>query len=274
LGLYQFDPTPIPGGFAYVFQGRHRQTGEQVGLKVLPDYEHARTDVRRRFEREGALVLQHTNIVRVYDWGKTRDGPTSGEALYILMEWMGGGTLRHRLRTQPTYYVERPREALQVTIGVCRALDFAHNATPRVIHRDVKPENIMFTREGVVKMVDFGIANVADDLRMTEIGTILGTPAYMSPEQARGDVVDHRSDIYSVAAVAYELLTGQRVFVGEQLQVLDQHIHSPIPPPRSRNPRLPLAVDEVLLRALAKDPSRRYQQAMEFATALSQALAL
>lgn len=274
IAQYEFDRVPIRGGLAFVYHGRHRRTQQQVGLKLLPDYQNAREDVRRRFEREGGLQLHHDHVVKIFDWGRTRDGPTAGEALYILMEWMEGGNLRTHLTSNPSHYIRHPREAGRVIMEVSQALEHAHHREPRVIHRDIKPENIMFTGEGTVKVVDFGIANVADDLRMTEIGMILGTPAYMSPEQARGLLtIDYRTDIYSTAVVAYEMLTGGKLFSGSALEVIDHHIHTPPDPPRTRNPQLPTTVDDVLLQALSKDPHQRHRQVSEFATDLYRALA-
>ncbi|MGB0387916.1 MAG: protein kinase domain-containing protein [Ardenticatenaceae bacterium] len=265
---YEFHKQPIKGGFALVFEGIHRQTREKVGLKVLQNYTQVSSNIRVRFEREGALNLDHPHIVQTYDWGQTRDGPTGGEALYILMEWMGGKTLRHRM--SDVYQANNLDQVMYIISGVCQALDYAHNR--QIIHRDIKPENIMFTGTGVVKVVDFGVANVADGLRMTEIGTIIGTPHYMSPEQAAGDTVMPQSDIYAIGVVAFELLTGYRMFDGNAFAVIEHHIKTPPPVPSSVNSNLSKAVDQVLLRALDKQASRRFARATEFAQALSLAL--
>lgn len=269
---YTFKQQPVKGGFALVFQGLDHQTGRQVGLKVLPDYANVSPNVRLRFEREGAalLNLSHPHIVEIYDWGRTKDGPTAGEALYILMEWMDGLTLRHRMKNPQFYREDNLEQILQIVMGVCRALDYAHRVG--VIHRDIKPENIMFTKNGVVKVVDFGVANVADEFRMTEIGTLIGTPSYMSPEQAKGERVTARSDIYAIAVVTFEMLTGHRLFQGDPFMIIEHHIHTAPPPPTTINPYLPAAINDVLLCALEKDPKKRFASACEFSNALAQGL--
>ncbi len=269
---YTFKQKPVKGGFALVFEGENRKTGMQVGLKVLPDYANVSPNVRRRFEREGAalLNLSHPHIVEIYDWGRTKDGPTSGEALYILMEWMGGLTLRHQMKNKMFYREDNLTQMVQIVMGVCRALDYAHRVG--VIHRDIKPENIMFTKNGLVKVVDFGVANIADEFRLTEIGTLIGTPSYMSPEQAKGERVTPRSDIYAIAAVTFEMLTGDRLFRGDPFMIIEHHIHTRPRQPTSINPYLPSAIDDILLCALEKDPKKRFASAGEFSNILAQAL--
>lgn len=269
---YTFKQQPVKGGFTLVFQGLDHQTGRLVGLKVLPDYANVSPNVRRRFEREGAalLNLSHPHIVEIYDWGRTKDGPTAGEALYILMEWMDGLTLRHRMKNPQFYRQENLRQILQIVMGVCNALDYAHRVG--VIHRDIKPENIMFTKNGLVKVVDFGVANVANAFRMTEIGTLIGTPSYMSPEQAKGERVSPRSDIYGIAVVTFEMLTGHRLFPGDPFMIIEHHIHTQPPAPTTINPNLPAAIDDVLLCALEKEPKKRFASARQFSNALAQGL--
>lgn len=269
---YTFKQQPIKGGFALVFQGLDYQTGKQVGLKVLPDYANVSSNIRRRFEREAValLNLSHPHIVDIYDWGRTKDGPTAGEALYILMEWMDGLTLRHRMKNHQFYCKDNFGQILQIVMGVCNALDYAHRVG--VIHRDIKPENIMFTKNGVVKVVDFGVANVADEFRPTEIGTLIGTPSYMSPEQAKGERVSPRSDIYAIAVVTFEMLTGHRLFQGDPFMIIEHHIHTAPPQPTRINPDLPAVIDDVLSCALEKDPKKRFASASDFSNALAQAL--
>ena len=267
---YEFKQKPIKGGFALVFEGKERFTGEKVGLKVLTNYTQVSRNIRRRFEQEGALNLNHPHIVQIYDWGQTHDGPTPGEALYILMEWMDGNTLRKRMKKPEFYQKSNLTQIVYIVDSVCQALDYAHQCG--IIHRDIKPENIMFTKNGVVKVVDFGVAHVADGLRMTEIGTVIGTPNYMSPEQAVGNPVAFPADIYSIAAVTFELLTKHRLFEGDPFKVIEDHIKTPPRRPSSLNAHLSTQVDDVLLRALDKNPGNRFGSATEFSSALAYAV--
>ena len=248
------------GGFATVYKGVSRYDPKSIlAVKVLNQ-----TDpyARDKFLQEGYLgrVLNHPNIVQVLGTG-TIDG-----ALYIMMEFVEGGTLRERLapgRPMPLSAV------VGISTQVCAALQYAHDR--KVVHRDIKPENIMFTSGGSLKIVDFGIARWATQQTVTSIGVILGTPWYLSTEQAKGLPVDNRTDLYSFGVVLYEMLTGQVPFDGDAIAVMHQHATKPPQPLRSLNHQVPIEVENVVLRSLAKDRNQRFSTATQLSVALQEA---
>lgn len=244
------------GGAAYVYKMRHRTGNKYAALKVLKESAHA--DFRRRFADEMNIgrLLQHSHIVTVYDTGEI-DGMT-----YILMEYMEGRSLRDRLN-QPINIAT----ATTIIGQIGQALDYAHSRG--VFHRDIKPENILFTADNVAKLADFGIAKLNGMRRLTSEGMLIGTPEYMSFDQAKGMSVDGRSDQYSLAIVLYEMLTGQPPFTGRNpLSIVEMHMNEAPPPPRRLNPAVSPQVETVIMRALSKDRTRRYPTLGDMAGAL------
>ena len=266
LGPYRIERELGRGGAAIVYLAWQQRLERPVALKVL--YEHLRGDVgfveRFLFEARAAARLNHPNIITVHDAGHI-DGID-----YIAMAYVEGETLADILRRVPgplpTDFV------LSVVAQVAAALDYAHQRG--IVHRDIKPSNILVQDNGHVLLTDFGIARAASFTGpITQAGMVLGTPEYMSPEQAAGVAVDGRSDVYSLGIVAYHMLTGQPPFRGETPQAtLYAHLQQPLPDPRSLNPALPPAVSTVLAMATAKAPERRYPTATAFAQALALAL--
>src|SRR3989442_6707505 len=206
-----------------------------------------------------AARLSHPGIVTVYDVGRHAGTP------YVVMEYFSGRTLTELLEKGPL----APDRAVQVTLQVCRALAYAHGQG--VVHRDVKSSNIMIDADWHTKLADFGVAHVVDK-PANEAGMMIGTPAYMAPEQAAGGATDARSDLFSVGVVLYEALTGVKPFPGDDVaQVLHDVVHVDPVPPRERNFAVPPALDVVVRRAMSKDPADRYPDAVAFAEALVQA---
>ncbi len=249
------------GGMAEVFAGHDLRLGRRVAVKLL------RTDLARdpsfhaRFRREAqaSASLNHPNIVAVYDTGET---DVQGTLVpYIVMEFVDGTTLRDLVKSGHHF---QPERALEIAEGTLAALDYSHRHG--IIHRDIKPGNVMLSRTGQVKVMDFGIARAIADsaATMTQTSAVLGTAQYLSPEQARGEVVDARSDVYSTGCLLYELLTGRPPFIGDSpVSVAYQHVRETAPPPSRVNPDIPPACDTVVMRSLAKSPLDRYQSAAE-----------
>ncbi len=266
LGPYRIERELGRGGAAIVYLAWHQRLERPVALKVL--YEHLRGDTdfveRFLFEARAAARLNHPNIITVHDAGHI-DGID-----YIAMAYVDGETLADILRRVPG---PLPTDFVLSVVGqVAAALDYAHQRG--IVHRDIKPSNILVQENGHVLLTDFGIAHAARFAgQITQTGMVLGTPEYMSPEQAAGLAVDGRSDVYSLGIVAYHLLTGQPPFRGETPQAtLYAHIHQPLPDPRHLNPALPPAISTVLAMVTAKAPERRYPTATAFAQALALAL--
>src|SRR5690349_6745525 len=249
------------GGMASVWAAEDELLGRQVAVKVLAPGYAADPSARRRFEREAraaARVSDHPNVATIYDVLEHE-----GQA-FIVMEHFSGGTVADRLRRpQPI-----PRgAALRWLEGAASALDYAHSSD--LVHRDVKPGNLLLDGAGRIAVADFGIARIASDTAMTKTGQVLGTAAYLSPEQALGKPATDASDRYALAVVAYELLTGRKPFDGEMPAAqARQHIESPVPPAEG----MPRAVDDVLARGMAKDPADRPLTATAFVEDLRGAL--
>jgi serine/threonine-protein kinase len=241
------------GGMASVWAAEDELLGRQVAVKVLAPGYAADPSARRRFEREAraaARVSDHPNVVTIYDVAEH-----DGEA-FIVMELLSGGTVADRLRRpQPV-----PRgAAMRWLEGAASALDYAHSSD--LVHRDVKPGNLLLDGAGRIAVADFGIARIASDTAMTKTGQVLGTAAYLSPEQALGKPATAASDRYALAVVAFELLTGRKPFQAEMPAAqARQHIESPVPPAEG----MPRAVDDVLARGMAKDPADRPLTATAF----------
>ena len=249
------------GGMADVFQGRDTRLSRPVAIKIL------RSDLARdpaflaRFRREAqaAAGLNHPAIVSVYDTGE--EGTESGVLPYIVMEQVNGKTIREVIRSGERLPFSR---AIAVIRGILEALEYSHRNG--IVHRDIKPANVMLTAGGDVKVMDFGIARALDDASatVTHAWTVVGTANYLSPEQARGEVADSRSDIYSVGCLLYELLTGRPPFLGDTpVAIAYQHVSAEFVPVSELNEELPLGIDNIISGALSKDPLARYQSAGE-----------
>ena len=255
------------GGMAEVHLGRDTRLGRVVAIKLL------RVDLARdpifqaRFRREAqsAASLNHPAIVAVYDTGEEQLVDAAGSLIalpYIVMEYVEGRTLRELLRDGQPLQVS---QAVELTSGVLSALEYSHRAG--IVHRDIKPANVMLTPDGDVKVMDFGIARALADVSntMTATQAVIGTAQYLSPEQARGETVDARSDLYSAGCLLFELVTGRPPFVADSpVAVAYQHVREAPPLPSSLNPAISENLDRVVLHSLAKDRETRYQNAAEF----------
>jgi serine/threonine-protein kinase len=271
-GRYQVGELLGYGGMAEVHRGRDLRLGRDVAIKML------RTDLARdatfqlRFRREAqnAASLNHPAIVSVYDTGEERTA--TGETLpFIVMEFVSGRTLKEVLAVEGRLL---PRRALEITADICAALEFSHRHG--IIHRDIKPGNVMLTQNGQVKVMDFGIARAlaSGATTMTQTSAVIGTAQYLSPEQARGEAVDARSDVYAAGCVLYELLCGHPPFVGDNpVSVAYQHVREDPRPASMINPDVTPDIDAVVLKALAKNPLNRYQSAAEMRADLLRAAA-
>ncbi|WP_454130893.1 Stk1 family PASTA domain-containing Ser/Thr kinase [Microbacterium lacticum] len=258
------------GGMASVYRGRDLTLGREVAIKILESDLAADATFRTRFrlEAQAASRMSHPTIVRVYDAGEDVETDADGTTRavpYIVMELVSGQTLKEIIAAGPVSI----DDAIHYTDGILEALEYSHRAG--VVHRDIKPGNVMVTSAGQVKVMDFGIARAVSDSSSTvaETTQILGTAAYFSPEQAKGEPVDSRADVYSAGVVLYELLTGRPPFRGESpVAVAYQHVSETPVAPSEIVDTVPRSLDAVVLRALAKDPYQRYQDAGSFRAAL------
>ncbi|WP_399886695.1 Stk1 family PASTA domain-containing Ser/Thr kinase [Streptomyces sp. BBFR51] len=260
-GRYELGPVLGRGGMAEVYHAHDTRLGRQVAVKTL------RADLARdpsfqaRFRREAqsAASLNHPAIVAVYDTGE--DYIDGVSIPYIVMEYVDGSTLRELLHSGRKLLPER---TLEMTIGILQALEYSHRAG--IVHRDIKPANVMLTRNGQVKVMDFGIARAMGDsgMTMTQTAAVIGTAQYLSPEQAKGEQVDARSDLYSTGCLLYELLTVRPPFVGDSpVAVAYQHVREEPQAPSVFDPEITPEMDAIVLKALTKDPDYRYQSADE-----------
>jgi serine/threonine-protein kinase len=272
---YQVGELLGRGGMAEVHEGRDLRLGRRVAIKILKP-ELARDPAflsRFRREAQSAASLNHPNVVAVYDTGEDvlGDGPGATVVPFIVMELVEGITLKELLHSGNRLVPER---SLEITAGILAALDYSHRHG--IIHRDIKPGNVMLTTTGTVKVMDFGIARATADAGHTgtSTSTVLGTAAYLSPEQAQGRTVDARSDLYSTGVVLFELLTRRTPFVGDApVAVAFAHVNEDPPAPSSVDPSVPADLDPLVLKALAKDPAARYQSAVEFRADVERAIA-
>lgn len=255
-GRYELHRRLGRGGMAEVFLARDQLLDRPVAVKVLfPEFATDPAFVERfRREATAAANLNHPNIVGVYDWGE------ADNTYFIVMEYIDGRTLSEILRAEGPLHPDRVAD---VGADVAAALGFAHRNG--VVHRDVKPGNVIVTSAGLVKVADFGIARAitaSSEDNLTQVGTVMGTAAYFSPEQARGDAVDPRSDLYSLGCVLYELLVGRPPFAGDSpVGIAYKHVHEPPQPPRQIDISVPVALEAIVLKCLAKNPANRYPSA-------------
>ncbi|MEV8436326.1 Stk1 family PASTA domain-containing Ser/Thr kinase [Actinosynnema sp. NPDC051121] len=258
---YELGETLGYGGMSEVHKGRDVRLGRDVAIKVLRADLARDAQFQERFRREAqnSAALNHPAIVAVYDTGETQT--EYGPLPYIVMEFVDGRTLRDIVKTQGPLSGKR---AMEVMADVSAALDFSHRHG--IVHRDVKPANVMITRSGAVKVMDFGIARAVHDgqAAVTQTAAVIGTAQYLSPEQARGEAVDGRSDVYASGCVLFELLTGEPPFTGDSpVAVAYQHVREDPKPPSALNPKVTPALDAIVLKAMAKGPANRYQSAAE-----------
>ncbi|HYI15558.1 MAG TPA: Stk1 family PASTA domain-containing Ser/Thr kinase, partial [Thermomicrobiales bacterium] len=259
-GRYRLGEVLGEGGMAVVYRAQDVLLNRPVAVKILRAQYASDESFLRRFEREAqaAAGFSHANIVNVYDVG------TDGDQHYIVMEYIRGPSLKDLIRRQGPFSVDG---AIFIIGQVTSALDYAHQRG--LIHRDIKPQNILVDRDGNAKVVDFGIAKGMRDVNLTEAGTGMGTVHYVSPEQAQGDPAGPASDLYSTGVVLFEMLTKRLPFEADTpVGVAMQHVNTPPPPPSTFNPKIPPEVDAIVLRSLAKDPTERYPSGAALSTAL------
>src|ERR671925_635267 len=253
-GRYRIIRKLGAGGMANVYLAEDQELGRRVAIKILDGRHAADNSFIERFRREAknAAGLSHPNIVSIYDRGEAEG------TYYIAMEYLDGRSLKELILSRGPAPVHVAIDYVRQILG---ALRFAHRNG--IVHRDIKPHNVLVDAEGRLKVTDFGIAR-AGASQMTEAGSIVGTAQYLSPEQARGSAVDHRSDLYSLGVVLYELLTGNVPFSGDTpVEIAMKHLSSAPEPPSAKRAEIPRELDLVVLRALAKDPKERYQTAEE-----------
>ena len=246
------------GGMARVYLAHDNVLDRDVALKALREQYADDEGFVERFRREArnAASLNHPSIVQVYDQGCSEDG-----TYYIVMEYVPGDTLKDRIAKEGPLH---PGEAAGIASRVAEALNVAHDSG--IIHRDIKPQNVLLSASGEAKVADFGIARAASSKTMTDTNLVLGTAAYMSPEQVRGDRVGPASDLYSLGVVLYEMLTGRLPYEADDLiATAMKHINEPAPHPREANPAVPEDVDALVVKLLAKEPEDRYASAAELA---------
>jgi serine/threonine-protein kinase len=270
LGNYRVLETLGQGGMARVYRAHQENLGRNVAIKVLPPWYAADRSFIERFNLEARLVarLSHPNIVTVHD-ANEQNGH-----LYIVMQLVDGGTLKHRMdKLQSERRIMEPTEVVSIFSQLADALFYAHEQG--IIHRDIKPVNVLMDRSGRPILSDFGIAKVLASTQehLTRPGAGVGTPEYMSPEQCQGVDVDGRADIYALGVMLFEAQTGRTPFRGNNYPALaHSHIYEAPPLPRSINANIPIAIEQIILKALMKNPQQRFQTAAEVRDTLTQVL--
>ncbi|NSW53878.1 MAG: protein kinase [Anaerolineae bacterium] len=262
IDRYQIVAQLGEGGMATVYKAFDTRLERHVALKVITTQQQTSEQFLKRFEREAKALakLSHPNIVHVHDYGEQDGQP------YLVMEFIDGGTLKNRMGSPIAY-----QEAARLLIPIAKALGYAHKQD--IVHRDVKPANILLQRNGEPMLSDFGIAKVleTDQPQLTQMGVGIGTPEYMAPEQGQGGAIDRRADIYSLGLVLYELVTGRKPFTADTpMAVVWKQVTEPLPDPRQYVPSLPPFVSTVLQKALQKRPADRYQTMEELVHVLEQ----
>jgi serine/threonine-protein kinase len=243
------------GGMATVYKAKCHFLNRFVAVKILrPEFTNDEEFIKRfKIEAQAAASLSHPNIVSIYDVGY------EGSTDYIVMEYVDGITLKEFLNRRGTL---NWREAVDIGIQICSALEHAHRN--HIVHRDIKPHNILLTKDGVVKVTDFGIARAVSSATITMAGSTIGSVHYFSPEQARGGYIDEKSDIYSLGITLYELVTGKLPFDGDTpVAVALKHIQEEPASPISINPDIPIGVNNIIMKAIMKDQNKRYQSAAD-----------
>jgi serine/threonine protein kinase len=266
LGPYQIISQIGEGGMATVYKAYQPSMDRNVAIKVLPGQLAESAEFTQRFQQEARIIakLEHPHILPVFDYGE------SGGVTYLVMRYLDAGTLRDKMengRPLPLGEIDR------LFTQLADALSYAHSYG--IIHRDLKPSNALIDSQGNLFLTDFGIAKLLESAspRLTQTDAIMGTPAYISPEQAQATKVNQRSDIYSLGIILYEMVTGRVPFVAETpLAVILKHVSDPLPLPSSLKPDIPEAIEKVVLKALAKDPSDRFATVEEFLSAWKRAL--
>ncbi len=258
LDHYRIDAVVARSGMSTLYRATDERDGRTLAIKVPhPEMESDPVLVERfKREQEIGLLLDHPGIVKTFD-GEERSG------LYMVLEWVDGRLLRALLNAEGALPVER---AVKIILGICDALDYMHKHG--IVHRDLKPENVMVDEQDRVKLIDFGIAMKEDARRLTfvNVSSMLGTPDYIAPEQVQGKRGDQRSDIYALGVMFYEMLTGQVPFSGPNpLAVMNDRLVKDPTPARALNPDIPAEIEEVVFRALERDPRHRYATAQEMA---------
>ena len=263
-GRYELEKLVGSGGMSNVFRAHDRLLERTVALKILHEQYTRDEDYVERFRREARAVAQlaHPNIVTVIDRGE-QEGRQ-----FIVFEYIDGENLKELSNRGPL----EVREAVRLTLQVARALSFAHERG--LVHRDVKPQNVLLNEDGQAKVTDFGIARSLDVHGVTQTGTVLGTSDYIAPEQARGQKVDPKTDIYSLGVVLYELLSGQVPYAGDNfVAVAMRHVNEPVPSVLERRPDCPVRLDLAIQRAMSKDPEDRFESMSDFALELESCIA-
>ena len=261
IGRYKITEKLGEGGMAEVYKAFDTRLERDVAIKILKLNGNLSEEFLKRFELEARTLakLNHASIVRILDYGVTGDQP------YIVMEYLPGGSLKNRLGEPMPY-----QEACQLLAPIARGLTYAHQHG--IIHRDIKPGNILFADSGTPMLADFGIAKVMEldeTIDLTGTGMGMGTPEYMAPEQGLGTAVDFRTDIYALGTVLYELIVGKKPYQADTpMGVLYQHAYHPLPRPRKTLPDLPIDMEALILKAMAKDPKDRFSDTASFAAAL------
>ncbi|MBE7472784.1 MAG: hypothetical protein DPW09_12090 [Anaerolineae bacterium] len=270
LGKYRIVARLGRGGMAEVYKAYQPGLNRYVGIKVLHSHMVEEKNFVARFEREALAIgkLRHPNIVQAFDFDREDD------ISFMAMEFIDGPTLKDELQARQE--AGRPfslKEIARIFIPLCSAIDYAH--ARQMIHRDLKPANVMINQQGQVVLTDFGITRIIGGTQYTQTGALSGTPAYMSPEQGQGQHGDERSDIYSLGVMLYEIVTGAVPFDADTpFVVILKHISEPVPPPSQIVPDLPKSIEQVILKAMSKEPANRYQRAGELAAALREATGL
>ncbi|RKP55380.1 Stk1 family PASTA domain-containing Ser/Thr kinase [Cohnella endophytica] len=254
-GRYELLARVGGGGMALVYKAKDLLLNRYVAVKVLRQQFTHDDDFVKRFRREAqaAASLSHPNIVSIYDVGQVED------THYIVMEYIDGANLNEIIRDRAPLQAE---EAVRITAQICDALEHAHHN--QIIHRDIKPHNILIGNNGRVKVTDFGIARAVTSSTITQTGSVIGSVHYFSPEHAKGVATGEKSDLYSLGIVLYQMMTGRLPFLGESpISVALKHLQEPFEQPRKVNPYIPQSVENIILRAMRKNPQERYQSAKE-----------